>query len=250
MNTVSLDTPSVTQYALGELPSDEAALLRMTHGTPGSRQALAEEAEQTRELGQLLQAAFRQHTPAKEELRLTAAQRAKLLEALEHPPEKLSRQDSKSISQFQRERSSKRQSDFALGLKAAAWTAGAAAAIAALLFLVQTPADSVSGGKETATADGSADMTTGKFKVHAPKESPSILKQERIANKMPESLRQPSGTPTPVLPELRPESPRLTSDQKEAPPSIPGLENLPAQRGPAPVKPEEANKNKSFAAPK
>jgi hypothetical protein len=251
MKDISLDLPTTTQYALGDLPADAARLLRLTHAAPGATMALADEVEEIQHAGRMLKAAFDTLEPAPDEaaLELTATQRGKLLAMLDSPASAAPRRAELRLVSGGKARSS----DARMAWKTTAWTFGAAAAVVGLLFLVRAPADSAGGNGSTAERmDGPPEYYSGKFKIKKPIESAKPFDSKDLANLAP--LPFPTGPKKAVepLPRANPAVPTLVETPANPLTNKPSLKDaIQPQRGPAPAPPgPNTETGGAFAAPK
>jgi hypothetical protein len=246
MNDISLDVPTVTRYALGDMPDGEIRLLKLTHAAPGAAQALQEEAAEIQQLGQWLTHAYATE-PLPASPALTAEQRARILQMAATPLAALPSQERQP-----KPKQTAASVERAIALRAGLWTFGAAAAVVALLFWIQTPADSVD-GQASSTADGPSETTTGKFKIHKARDSEKPFDSTDVARRTPNQLPLPP-VARPTAPEI---APAPATNAATPPPIVvdggkPQKITPPApQRGPVPVQ-EGVNgaDNKSFASPK
>ena len=196
-----IQSPIVTAYALGELPSHEENLLRMTFAHPVSTEALTTEVVEVRSISQSLRTALKAESPA---LSLTAAQREEILHRTAPRPGvgkrsvPAARNEPVSMARILEER---KAFDRKPARTATYWTLGAAAAIICLLAIVRPKSDpqDITTRQATpgATAEG-PDLETGNFKVVPPTTEVTDATQEARVNfnrskigTLPQSIARP-----------------------------------------------------------
>jgi hypothetical protein len=249
MKDVSLDVPTVTRHALGDLPAAEVRLLRLTHAAPGSQVALDEEIAAIQAISQLVGKALASEPTPQDEFRLTDSQRDKISALTKgSPSHNLPRPASLASSPKQN-----KKNDALLALRTTAWTLGAAAAVVALLLVVRTPEDKAASRNATAR-EVPAESFNGKFTVVKPKESPKREDSNNLARKAPNQipgLKAPDTTELAPAAPTDPNLPQLTDRQPDLPNRPSMKEAMQPPRGPHPVAPEaRVEENKAFAAPK
>ena len=258
-----IQSPMVTAYALGELPSHEENLLRMTFAHPVSTEALTTEVAEVRTISHSLRTALKAEAPA---LSLTAEQREEILQrtASRQPvgrrPGAAARNEPLSMARILEER---KAFDRKPARTATYWTLGAAAAIIGLLAIVRPksdPQDITTRQTAPGTAAQGPDLETGNFKVVPPKTEVTDATQEARKNfdrnkigTLPPSIARPFDRDSSsnvvvqgnnaTLPGAKPKTTEIPELPKKVtlPPPAPGSESdgTYASPGPAPVPPKK-----------
>ena len=258
-----IQSPMVTAYALGELPSHEESLLRMTFAHPVSTEALTTEVEGIRSLSQSLRTALKAESPP---LALTAEQREHILQRTNsrqpvgRRSELSDRNQPLSMTRILQER---KAFDRKPARTATYWTLGAAAAIIALLAIVRpksNPHEVTARQTNPAAASEGPDIQTSNFKVIPSKTEVTDATQEarknyerRNVNTLPPSIARPFDRDTSsdavvkgldsTLPGAAPKPPPLPElpTTVKLPPPPPGSESdgTYASPGPAPIAPKK-----------
>jgi hypothetical protein len=228
----NLDIPLVTSHALGELDPAQTALLRLTHSRPGDMRALEEEAAEIAGIANLLKGVW---PTAPENLRLTDAQRTRILETASTP---ISRKTATLEP-------SRKAYDRKPGMMATIFTLSAAAALVALLLVVKISGDSASGDVVDAEEAG-GELIAPKFKVHQAKESAKSVDSKSLAQRVPNPQPMAKEVPLPdaVLP-----TPKGIATQNNSAKPAPIKDLVAPLRGPV-APPPGTEAPKSFAAPK
>ena len=257
-----IQSPMVTAYALGELPSHEEHLLRMTFAHPVSKEAMSTEVDEILSISQSLRAALKAESPT---LSLTIEQREKILHRTAPQRSDARRSPVSSLSQplgMTRILEERRAFDRKPARTATYWTLGAAAAIIGLLAIVRPQSDSheLTAHPANPTTGEGPDVQTSNFKVIPPKTEVTDATQEPRKNldrnkvsTLPPSIARPFDRETSsdavakghdsTLPGAKAKPigiPELPTSVK-LPPPPPGSESdgTYASPGPAPLSPKQ-----------
>lgn len=235
-----IQSPIVTAHALGELPSHEERLLRMTFAHPVSAGALDTEIAEVRSVAQTLRTALQAEGAA---LSLTAEQREQILRRTMSTKPAARRPAAPAVNEplsMERILSERKAFDRKPARAATYWTLGAAAAVIVLLAVVRPKQDArgVSAGPGEGTDLGGQEVQTNKFKViPAQNAAPSdpahdirgIVDRQKI-NNLPPSFAKPFERETPAG-DVANHANALLPGQKPQPtakPEIPTTVKMPA----------------------
>lgn len=219
----SLDTPTITAHALGELSAAETRLLRMTFHDPIAEEMLAEESAALRSTALNLSRILKEDAEDDNSHGLSDAQRERLLALTSAPyPSGKSAPEAKPILTMEKILAERKSFDAKPSRVATYLTAGAAAAVILLLSVMRpksTPHDTASVGAGTGTGTGTATSTgpdtsgATHFKiVTSEKEEPIIEKPRAVAGTPNSAVTLPEVT-VPQGPSLpMPTIEQLTTD--------------------------------------